>query len=163
MQRRIFCLAESRGKNGGFMVKITYNSKTGVISGAYDGSIRVKWPFIVVADSEWRAVQGKNLRIINRKLTTLPEPDKILAEYDRAMEEHIYSVRAARGYTTREPGVYINSTVPRWKADAEVWNAWLDSVMQYSLNILNTAKETGEVPLLEDYINNAPVIQWKEF
>jgi hypothetical protein len=144
------------------MIKISYNSKTAVITGVYAGDIEAKWPFIVISDYEWRAMQGKNLRVINRKLTALPEPDKILAQYDKAMEDHIYSVRAARGYTTREPGVYINSTVPRWKADAEVWNAWLDAVMQYSLNILNTAKETGEVPALADYINNAPVIKWLE-
>lgn len=144
------------------MIKISYNPKNGIIKGAYSSNIEAPWPFILVTEADWNAKRGQTLRVVNRKLFSLPDRSKILSEYDRAMEEHIYSVRAARGYTTREPGVYINSTVPRWKADAEAWNAWLDSVMQYSLDILNTAGETGTIPSLGDYLCNAPKIEWPE-
>lgn len=144
------------------MLKIVFNPRTCDVVGAYGESVKVNWPYLVITEAEWENLRSKKLKVLNGELTVIPEPEKILAEYDKAMEEHIYSVRAARGYTTREPGVYINSTVPRWKADAEVWNTWLDAVMQYSLAILNHAKETGEIPPLFDYIAECPEIVWTE-
>lgn len=144
------------------MLKIVFNPRTCDVVGAYGEKIKVNWPYLMITEAEWGDLQGKKLKVLNGELTVIPEPEKILAEYDKAMEEHIYNVRAARGYTTREPGVYINSTVSRWKADAEVWCAWLDTVMQYSLDILNTAKETGVIPPLDEYLTKCPEIVWTE-
>lgn len=144
------------------MLKVSYNRKTFAVTGVYDLNAPAPKPFIIVDKQEYFEKKNCRLYVAGDKLIGVPDTEKILAEYDKAMEEHIYSVRAARGYTTREPGVYINSTVARWKTDAEVWNAWLDAVMQYSLAILNTAKETGEIPPLDEYINNAPAIEWQE-
>jgi hypothetical protein len=144
------------------MLKIVYSPYNAEVIGAFAAQMTVRYPYVWCSFADWQLLCDKKLKVVDGVLQIIPEPEKILAEYDKAMEEHIYSVRAARGYTTREPGVYINSTVPRWKADAEVWNAWLDAVMQYSLAILNSAKETGEIPSLDDYINNAPKIDWRE-
>ena len=47
-------------------------------------------------------------------------------DYDAALEEHLREARTERGYTMREPDMYINSAVPRWKQDAEDWIAFRD-------------------------------------
>lgn len=144
------------------MLKLSYEKTTGRVTGVYGGNAAAPLPWVWVQEDVYKALAGNILYLKNGNLEAVPDTEKVLAEYDAAMETHIYNVRAARGYTTREPGVYINSIVPRWKADAEVWNAWLDAVMQYSLNILNKAKETGDIPSLKEYINNAPGIVWPE-
>jgi hypothetical protein len=123
------------------MLKASYDRRTARVTGVYGLNVNAPKPFVFIDKKEYEEKKDCQLFIGAGKLIAIPDNSKILAEYDKAMEEHIYSIRAARGYTTREPGVYINSTVARWKADAEVWNAWLDAVMQYSLNILNTAKK----------------------
>lgn len=53
----------------------------------------------------------------SKTVTHIFEEHKIepsFEEYDRVMEEHITQTRNERGYTTREPSAYSNSSVPRF-------------------------------------------------
>lgn len=87
-------------------------------------------------------------------------PEQMLKEYDDAMEQYLYQTRFDRGYNTREPDVYFNSSVPRWKQDAADWIAFRDQVMNYALQVQNDYNVTGTMPSLEDFIANMPVIHW---
>lgn len=87
-------------------------------------------------------------------------PEFHVSDYDDAMEKYLLGVRTARGYTTREPSDYYNSSVPRWASDAEDWIKFRDEVMVYSLAIMNHYEETGEAPSIEDFVANMPQIHW---
>jgi hypothetical protein len=77
------------------------------------------------------------------------------------MEAHLYAERAARGYTTREPDAYINSSVPRWAQDARDWVAHRDAVMGYALTLMNQV-EDGErdAPTMAEFRAGLPTISW---
>lgn len=82
--------------------------------------------------------------------------------YDGAMESHLDAEKAERGYTKREPSDYANSTVPRYKQDADDWTKHRDSVMLYGLDILNKAARGEPVPTLAEFKAALPVIHWTE-
>ena len=88
-------------------------------------------------------------------------PPPTLTDFDAAMEQHLYEERAARGYTTREPDAYINSSVPRWAQDARDWVAHRDAVMAYALALIN-AVDDGErdAPTMAEFRAGLPAIQW---
>ena len=88
-------------------------------------------------------------------------PAPTIADFDAAMEEHLREEREARGYTTREPDAYLESSNPRWKQDAEDWVAHRDAVMTYALGLMN-AVERGErePPTLADFRAALPSITW---
>lgn len=88
--------------------------------------------------------------------------DELTALYDSAMEEHLDAEKAERGYTKREPSDYANSTVPRYKQDADDWTKHRDAVMLYGLDILNKAARGEPVPTLAEFIDGLPVIHWTE-
>lgn len=87
-------------------------------------------------------------------------PGVTAEDYDRAMEEHIYLARMARGYTTREPSYYLQSSVPRWKQDALDWVNFIDRCMLYGLEVQNRYAAGEEIPSLEDFKANLPQITW---
>ena len=93
------------------------------------------------------------------ELVDVPQPT--LADFDAAMEEHLCTERAARGYTTREPDAYINSSVPRWAQDARDWVAHRDAVMAYALALIN-AVESGQrqPPKMAEFKADLPTITW---
>lgn len=98
---------------------------------------------------------------IHRFYEAVRDPAPALADYDAAMEAHLYEERAARGYTTREPDAYLNSSVPRWAQDARDWVAHRDAVMGYALTLMN-AVDDGErdAPTMAEFRAGLPVIQW---
>ena len=117
-------------------------------------------PYIIVTREEWHeAVKPrKSRKIVDGKLVV---SDLVsIADYDRAMEQHIAAARIERGYTTREPDAYLNSTVPRWKQDAEDFVAFRDEVMLYGLQVQNDYADGKPVPSLEEFKANLPVIHW---
>lgn len=65
------------------------------------------------------------------------------------MEQYIADARIARGYTLREPDVYKDSSVPRWRQDALDFIAFRDSCLLYGQSVINTYTRSGEVPVLE--------------
>lgn len=88
-------------------------------------------------------------------------PPPTLPDFDAAMEEHLYEERAARGYTTREPDAYLNSSVPRWAQDARDWVAHRDAVMGYALTLMNQV-EDGErdAPTMAEFKAGLPKVHW---
>lgn len=84
----------------------------------------------------------------------------VVKKYDDAIEEHLLAERSARGYTVREPSLYLNSTNERWASDAKDWIAHVDSVMSYGLEVQNKFAETGEAPDLEEFKAGIPKIEW---
>ena len=91
---------------------------------------------------------------------TPPAKELTAADYDMAMEKFLYDTRAARGYTTREPDFYLNSTVARWSQDAADWVKFRDEVMLYALEVQNTFIVTGNAPSLTEFIAAMPEIKW---
>ena len=88
--------------------------------------------------------------------------EELTALYDSAMEEHLDAEKAERGYTKREPSDYANSTVPRYKQDADDWTKHRDAVMLYGLDILNKAARGEPVPTIAEFKAALPVIHWTE-
>ena len=88
--------------------------------------------------------------------------EELTAIYDSAMEEHLDAEKAERGYTKREPSDYANSTVPRYKQDADDWTKHRDAVMLYGLDVLNKAARGEPVPTLAEFKAALPVIHWTE-
>lgn len=81
-------------------------------------------------------------------------------DYNAALEEHLRKERVDRGYDTREPSQYINSTVERWRQDAEDWIRHVDQVMLYGLDIVNRYKAGDQVPTLGEFTESLPRIEW---
>lgn len=88
------------------------------------------------------------------------DPKPTVADYDAAMEKYLYDERAARGYTTREPDMYIGSQVPRWNADAEDWKHHRDAVMLYALDVMNRVEAGEPPPTIEAFVAGLPRIEW---
>ena len=84
----------------------------------------------------------------------------VVKKYDDAIEEHLLAERSARGYTVREPSLYLNSSNERWASDARDWVAHVDAVMAYGLEVQNQFTATGEAPDLEDFKSGIPKIEW---
>ena len=98
---------------------------------------------------------------IVRNYNTVQDPHATLADYDSAMERHLRSEREARGYTTREPDVYLSSSNERWSQDAKDWVSHRDSVMEYALNLMNSVLDGSvEPPTVEEFIDGLPKITW---
>ena len=81
-------------------------------------------------------------------------------DYDNAMEAHLDSEKAERGYTKREPSDYKGSGNARFAQDAEDWIAHRDAVMEYGLEVENKAKRGKPVPTLEEFTASLPKIVW---
>ena len=88
--------------------------------------------------------------------------EELTALYDAAMEAHLDAEKEERGYTKREPSDYANSTVPRYKQDADDWTKHRDAVMLYGLEVLNKAARGEPVPTLAEFKAELPVIHWTE-
>ena len=104
---------------------------------------------------------GETDHLWHKQWTLVDVPQPTLADFDAAMEEHLRTEREARGYTTREPDAYINSSVPRWAQDARDWVAHRDEVMAYALALIN-AVESGQrqPPTMAEFEAGLPTIAW---
>ena len=144
------------------MIYLHYNTENGEIYKAYHHSCKeIPQPNIEVTDEAWStAVKSGKKRLVKNGELVLEDLPPTLADYDRAMEAHLTAARVARGYTVREPDCNINSGNPRWKQDAIDWIAFRDSVMEYSLAVMNEYSATGKAPSLEDFKKSLPVIKW---
>lgn len=87
-------------------------------------------------------------------------PAPALADYDAAMEAHLLAERTARGYTTREPDNYLESSNVRWAQDARDWVAHRDAVMSYALDVMNAVSGGAEPPTLEAFMAGLPKVEW---
>ena len=144
------------------MIYIAYDEQTGAVNGrAYStlGMIPAGKSALPVAESIWNAAQGKMMKVENGELI-ISDPPPTLADYDKAVEDHLLAERTERGYTSREPSDYAGSSVPRWAQDATDWIAHRDAVMLYALEVMNRYSETGEAPSLADFRSALPSITW---
>lgn len=96
------------------------------------------------------------------RVPVLVERQPTVDDYNRAVEMHLASERIDRGYDTREPSLYVNSSVPRWRQDAVDWIEHVDKVMLYALDVMNHWKETGEVVPLDEFKECLPRISWSD-
>ena len=119
-------------------------------------------PYITVSREEWHEAMKpkKSQKVVDGKLVVT---DLIsVADYDRAMEDHLLATRVARGYTLREPSpTYDNSPNARWASDAADWKAFFTAVMEYGLAVQNEYAATGKAPSLEEFKAGLPVIEWR--
>ena len=76
------------------------------------------------------------------------------------MEDYITQTRMDRGYTTREPSAYANSSVPRFAQDAKDWQKFLDDTMLYSMKVRDDYASTGIIPTIDEFKENLPKIVW---
>lgn len=144
------------------MIYITYNSQTGEVDEfAYSllKMIPQGKPYLEISEETWNNAQGKIMKVEAGQFVCTVPPPKV-EDYDKAIEDHLLEQRTARGYTVRESDYYRDSQVERWKQDAIDWSKHRDAVMLYGLGIMNTYKETGEAPTLEEFKNNLPTITW---
>ena len=99
----------------------------------------------------------------NKTVTRIFEEHKIehsIEEYDQVMEDYITQTRIDRGYTTREPSAYANSSVPRFAQDAKDWQTFLDETMLYGMKVRNKYASTGIAPTIDEFKENLPKIVW---
>lgn len=56
---------------------------------------------------------------------------------------------------------YTNSSNPQWKAEADVFIAWRDSVFEYCYGVLYQV-QNGQIPMptIEEFISNLPELVW---
>ena len=80
-----------------------------------------------------------------------PQKPISMQDYDALLENYIFETRYARGYTSRQPTDYINSSTPRWKQDALDFIAFRDKCLQFGQSIINNYQTTGIVPSLEQF------------
>ena len=104
-------------------------------------------------------VEDKNSKTITR-IFDEHKVDPSVEEYDQVMEDYITQTRMDRGYTTREPSAYANSSVPRLAQDAKDWQKFLDETMLYGIKLRNEYASTGIAPTIDEFKQNLPKIVW---
>ena len=117
-------------------------------------------PYIIVEDSVWKQANKKgSIGVVIDGQLVIKE-NYSYADYQRAMENHIKETRCARGYTTRQPDVYKDCCVERWRQDALDFIAFRDEVLLYGLDVLNAYTAKKPIPSLEDFKKGLPKIKW---
>lgn len=89
-----------------------------------------------------------------------PELPLTIQDFDNILESYIKEVRVERGYTTRQPDVYLNSKNERWKQDAMDFIQFRDACMEYALSVYNQYEQTQKLPQIQEFKNNLPKIKW---
>lgn len=86
----------------------------------------------------------------------------VLADYAAAIQAHVDAVAKSREFNDGvTAATYLTSTIPRWKADAEVFVVWRDTVWAYSYGELDKVRNgVRQQPAIDAFINELPVIEW---
>ena len=145
------------------MIYIAYDEQTGAVNKTAYSSIDMipeGKSALPVSEAVWNEAQGKVMKVENGEFVC-SDPPATMADYDKAVEDHLLAERIARGYTTREPSDYAGSSVPRWAQDAADWIAHRDTVMLYALQVLNDFEAGLPVPTLAEFKAVLPKIQWR--
>lgn len=85
-----------------------------------------------------------------------------LENYTQAIQNHIDATAQSKQYTNGFAlASYVTSTVPQWKAEAETFVAWRDSVWVYVYQELEKV-ESGirPQPTIQELLSELPTIQW---
>lgn len=81
---------------------------------------------------------------------------------EKELRELIESKPGERGYDSIATiSSYITSSNIQWKAEADAFIAWRDSVFEYAYNIQSQV-QLGQisVPTIEEFISNVPILEW---
>lgn len=83
-------------------------------------------------------------------------------DYAAAVQARIDAIAKAREFNDGvTAATYLTSTIPRWKADAQVFVAWRDQVWAYSYGELDKVMNgERQQPTIADFINELPAIEW---
>ena len=126
-----------------------------------------KWEYVkdnrglIVWKSYNECIQVKQLGAIPKGYTkTRPAKPITIEDYDKILEQHISNTCKQRGYTTRQPDVYLNSKNERWKQDALDFIDFRDECMNYGLEIENKYKNGQSVLTLKQFKQALPKIKW---
>jgi hypothetical protein len=92
-----------------------------------------------------------------------PSPAELIDTYRRAVQAHVDATAQSKGYNDAATlAGYTNSTVPPWKAEAEVFVAWRDQVWLSVFELLAQI-QSGDVEPPESpaaLIGWLPQIEW---
>lgn len=104
--------------------------------------------------------------LIDGTLQPKPEEPKtqeeIKQEYINAIKSLLNSKAQEKDYENELTiSTYINSASATWQSEASQFVSWRDDVWNYAYNILDDV-ESGAIerPPLDDFINDAPVLDW---
>lgn len=82
--------------------------------------------------------------------------------YATTMQQHIDTKAMEKNYDNGfSCATYANSTNTDWKAEADAFIAFRDDCWQYAIDV-QTQVENNEIesPTVEEFIANAPVLNW---
>lgn len=84
------------------------------------------------------------------------------SEFQIAIQLHIDQTAKARSYGDGNSlAGYVNSTIPKWSAEATAFVAWRDQVWVYSYAELDKALSGQRpIPTIADFIAELPAISW---
>lgn len=86
--------------------------------------------------------------------------NQIKDKYSTEMQNFIDKAAKSKGYKDGFACAgYFNSTNLQWKAEAEAFVAWRDAIWEYAHQVLDNSTPES-YPTLEQFLANAPVIQW---
>lgn len=87
---------------------------------------------------------------------------RTLKSYESAVDELLKNTANERGYDSAYTCLsYMNSINPTWKAEAEAFNSWRDSVWLKCHEILNAVNAgTRPAPSIEELLSELPQIDW---
>lgn len=89
------------------------------------------------------------------------ELNKLQESCQQYFEDHIASVAGEKQYSSAVScASYALSTNLTWKAEAEAFIAWRDSVYVYAMGIIASVQQGGAVPTMEGVIAGIPVMTW---
>ena len=142
--------------------------KMAVPTGLYD-LVTIQEEHVPAADENGEPLDPNDeykplVKVVRQRYEFKPIPvyEPTVDDYNRAVEDHLMAERMERGYDTREPSLYINSSVHRWSQDAVDWVRHVDAVMTFALGVLNGWKDSGEVMSLDEFRAALPRIEWTE-
>lgn len=101
-------------------------------------------------------------RIITAEEKAAAAAAELKAAFQSAIETHVDAVARARNFRHADSARgHANSTVPEWRADADAFIAWADTVWIHAFTELAKV-EAGQraVPPIVDFLAELPVIEW---
>ena len=106
----------------------------------------------------WTYIKG----VLAPPVITPPDIPTILNEYNSGIQAYLNDVALKKGYESALYCLsYLNSSIPAWSEEANVFLKWRDTVWVYVLGELPKFLN-GDRPLipLEQFIGEFPVITW---
>lgn len=90
--------------------------------------------------------------------------ERLKDQYTNVLQRHIDDKARVKNYNDGFAcASYVNSTNATWKQEATDFIAWRDACWQYAIDVQNDVEsESIEAPSLEDFLANAPILNWSE-